>query len=178
MTRRVGLPLLVSLLALAATLAPGSPAVATTAGSSAVGTARPSSATALGPAEFGTRLLGWMNLRRARHGCHQFRPDAALALAAARHNDAMWEQNQLSHRLAGEADLGARISAAGYLRWRRLAENLAWGQTSPRAVFRAWVQSPGHRANLDDCRLRDVGIAVAFQGGRPWVTTDFGRHHR
>ena len=71
MTRRVGLPLLVSLLALAATLAPGSPAVATTAGSSAVGTARPSSATALGPAGrgpgFGAALRAeWLKLRTVR----------------------------------------------------------------------------------------------------------------
>ena len=99
-------------------------------------------------------------------------------LAATRHTSRMADQRELSHRLSGEADLASRITAAGYRNWRMLAENLAWGQASPRAVLRAWVHSPGHRANLDNCRLRDIGIGVEIRSGRPWVTADFGRHRR
>jgi uncharacterized protein YkwD len=87
----------------------------------------------------------------------------------------MADHRELSHQLPGEPDLATRVRLAGYTHWRLLAENLAWGQSSPRAVFRAWRSSAGHRANLDNCRLRHIGIGVLIRGGRPWVTADFGR---
>ena len=170
MTRRVGLPVLVCLVGLVAVL-PG-----TTAQATPVRGARTKVvATTLTPAEFGSRLLARINVRRSNQGCRQFRANAALGLAAQRHTDAMVARNQLSHRLTGEADLGTRFTRAGYTNWRIAAENLAWGQTGPRAVLRDWVASPGHRANLDNCRLRDIGIGVVIRNGRPWVTADFGR---
>ena len=75
-----------------------------------------------------------------------------------------------------EPAIDVRAVNAGYTNWRILAENLAWGQATPRAVFRDWMHSPGHRANLDNCRLRDVGYGVVIRNGRPWVTGDYGRH--
>ena len=131
--------------------------------------------TTLTAAQFESRLLTRINIRRAHHGCRALRLNAALQLAARRHSTLMSRDGQLSHRLAGEADLVTRVVQAGYTHWRIVAENLAWGQTSPRAVFLAWVRSAGHRANLDDCRLRDVGVGVVIRNGRPWVTADFGR---
>lgn len=125
---------------------------------------------------FASRLFARTNFRRVARGCRPLRLDPSLILAAQRHSDLMSSEADLSHRLAGEGDLVARDVAAGYTHWRILAENLAWGQPTPRAVFRAWLQSPEHRANLDNCRLRDVGFGVAITGGRPWVTADFGRH--
>ena len=125
---------------------------------------------------FEHRLLLRTNYRRALHGCRALRLNAALVHAARLHSTRMSYQGDLSHRLAGEGGLAERAVAAGYLNWRILAENLAWGQSTPRAVFRAWVASPGHRANLDNCALRDVGFGVVYSAGRPWVTADFGRH--
>jgi uncharacterized protein YkwD len=127
-------------------------------------------------ADFERRLFARTNARRAAHRCRPLRRDAALARAAHRHSALMLMRASLSHRVAGEDDLAVRVPAAGYRHWRVLAENLAWGQRTPRRLFRDWVASPSHRANLDDCRLRDVGIAVILDHGRPWVTADFGRH--
>jgi uncharacterized protein YkwD len=149
----------------------------TTASGSSAG---PGSAsyTTLGAGDFEARLFARTNKRRAARGCRPLRLDAALELAARRHSERMSSEGELSHRLADEAGLVERAVSAGYTHWRLLAENLAWGQSSPRAVFRDWVHSPGHRANLDNCRLRDVGVGVVIRGGRPWVTEDFGRHMR
>jgi uncharacterized protein YkwD len=121
------------------------------------------------------RLVNRINHRRVNHGCRAFRSNAALELAGDRHTQLMVADREVSHQLSGEAALGTRVTRAGYTHWRIVAENLAWGQSSPRAVFRAWVHSAGHRANLDNCRLRDIGIAVVLRSGRPWVTADFGR---
>jgi uncharacterized protein YkwD len=134
--------------------------------------------TSYSPGDFESRLLARTNTRRARHGCRPLRQNAALALAARLHSLRMAAQSELSHRLADEPGLEGRAVSAGYTNWRLLAENLAWGQSTPDAVFREWVHSAGHRANLDNCRLRDVGVSVVIQGGQPWVTQDFGRRHR
>jgi len=130
----------------------------------------------MSPTTFEARLFARANYRRSLHGCAPLRLDGHLLAAARLHSSRMSDSNNLSHRLAGEGDLAVRAVNAGYVRWRLLAENLAWGQSSPGMVFRAWVNSPEHRANLDNCRLRDVGFGVVIRGGRPWVTADFGRH--
>ena len=174
--RRAWLPVPVEFLCLAsaALAAPAAQAVP----APAAGGDSAARATGLSADEFEHRLFTRINNRRDRQGCRAFRLNSALGIAAARHTARMADQRELSHRLSGEADLASRITAAGYRNWRMLAENLAWGQASPRAVLRAWVRSPGHRANLDNCRLRDIGIGVEIRSGRPWVTADFGRHRR
>ena len=131
--------------------------------------------TMLSSDQFETRLFNRINHRRANHGCRAYRANSALGLASDRHSRLMVADDELSHLLRGEDSLGTRVRLAGYTHWRLVAENLAWGQSTPRAVFRAWVHSAAHRANLDNCRLRDIGISVVMQSGRPWVTVDFGR---
>lgn len=154
-------------------------AVGTPPGHAAVSTGPGSNlralSTTLTPAQFESRLFARTNARREARGCRTLRPNAALTLAAQRHSARMADSRELSHRLSGEAGLGTRVSRAGYTNWRIVAENLAWGQATPAEVFRAWIRSPGHRANIDNCRLRDLGIGVVLRGGRPWVTQDFGR---
>lgn len=171
MKRRVGLPVLLCLLGFTVGALPWQGAAAV-AGKDP--TARAAS-TSLSATQFENRLFARINTRRANHGCRQLRLSSALVLAARRHSTLMAARHELSHRLADEADLGARVTNAGYTHWRILAENLAWGQSTPRAVFRAWISSPGHRANLDNCRLRDLGVGVMISNGRPWVTADLGR---
>ena len=55
---------------------------------------------------------------------------SALGSAATAHSQLMVEQDSQSHQLSGEADLGSRIAASGYLitheiqpRFRRIAYN-------------------------------------------------------
>ena len=38
-------------------------------------------------------------------------------------------------------------------------ENVAAGQTTPRIVFDAWMNSPGHRSNIDEGRYTHMGFA-------------------
>lgn len=62
-------------------------------------------------------------------------------------------------------------------------ENLAWGtgsQGTVRAIFRAWMRSPGHRRNiLGDYSQLGLGMEVGTLAGRPeahvW-TQHFGSH--
>lgn len=70
----------------------------------------------------------------------------------------------LAERLAGYRAEGADV-----------AENLAWGQrelATARATVAGWMASEGHRANLLDPTMREVGVGVAPAGdAATWVVT-------
>lgn len=128
------------------------------------------------PTQFESRVLTRINEHRVNIGCRALRNNAALQLAARRHNAAMIRTNDLSHQLPGERSLVSRIVRAGYNPWRELAENLAWGGQTPAQTYQMWLHSAPHRRNMEDCGLRDAGVGVGYSQNRPWVTIDFGRH--
>ena len=71
----------------------------------------------------------------------------------------------------------SRIRDTTYLRgapgWS-VGENIASGSgtmATPSAIVDAWMESPGHRANLLSPCFRDVGIGIAAGT----YVTDFGR---
>lgn len=50
------------------------------------------------------------------------------------------------------------------------AENIAKGQKTPLAVFTAWMNSAGHRANILNPTYKHIGVAtIAMTGGPGWV---------
>lgn len=53
-------------------------------------------------------------------------------------------------------------------------ENIARGQADAAAVMEAWMNSPGHRANILNCDFKTLGVGVHLGSGGPWWTQDFG----
>jgi uncharacterized protein YkwD len=55
------------------------------------------------------------------------------------------------------------------------SENIAYGHETAREVMRAWINSPGHRRNIESrsWRYLGVGVAVSRRGGTFWAQ-DFG----
>jgi uncharacterized protein YkwD len=52
-------------------------------------------------------------------------------------------------------------------------ENVAYGQRDPQAVMVAWLNSPGHRANILNGRYSEIGVGVVMNGGTPYYTQVF-----
>ncbi|MBO9524218.1 MAG: hypothetical protein J7518_21985 [Nocardioidaceae bacterium] len=173
MLRRTWLPVLPVLLVLVGSAftpaadAQPSPSNTTTAGARS---------TAITTYDFEARLLTLTNQRRARVGCGAMVRNVPMVRAARGHSSRMAYARQLSHRLSGEAYFSTRIVRAGYTPWRILAENIAWGSPSPTIIFNSWMRSAMHRQNIDNCRLRDIGLGVSYGGGYAWVTMDLGHH--
>ena len=70
--------------------------------------------------------------------------------------------------------VGSRAGDGGY-DYLIVGENLAAGQHSPAEVVRAWMDSPGHRANILGEGYEEIGVAVRTGGeyGVYWVQ-EFG----
>ena len=108
-----------------------------------------------------------INLARAHRGLRPLRLNGRLTLAARRHSNDMVRRGYFSHwSLSGSTPL-SRIRRTGYLRGARrylVGENIAWGsgaRATPESIVRAWMRSPGHRANILRRRFRSVGVGIA-----------------
>ncbi|MDR3502479.1 MAG: CAP domain-containing protein [Legionella sp.] len=76
----------------------------------------------------------------------------------------------------GPADL-AKAAGYGYI---SIGENLAMGNfKDDKELVTAWMNSPGHRANILDKNFTEIGVAVGqgrFQGKQVWLAVqEFGR---
>ena len=117
-------------------------------------------------------VLALVNQERAAAGCGPVAADAALAAVARAHSADMRDRRYFSHDTPEGLDPFDRARAAGVSYAR--AENIAQGQPDPAAVMAAWMDSPGHRANILNCDLTRLGIGVAQGPGGPWWTQLFG----
>jgi uncharacterized protein YkwD len=105
-----------------------------------------------------------LNAERRRRGAPPLREERALRRAALAHSRAMVEGGFFAHEGPDGSDVRDRVRAAGYRGWRGpVAENLGFGtgsEASPAATVDAWMRSPGHRRNVLDRRLREIGIGI------------------
>lgn len=121
------------------------------------------------------RVLALTNRERVAHGCAPLRDRYALRRSSRIHTVRMARHETMSHQLPGEPRFTSRITRAGYRSWTLVAENVARGFDSAEGVVQAWMESPGHRRNILNCRLRDLGVGVVSSGGQLWWTQNFGR---
>jgi uncharacterized protein YkwD len=117
-------------------------------------------------------VLALVNTVRAGAGCGPLLHDEGLATVARGHSADMRDRGFFDHTNPDGRDPFDRAEAAGQTNAR--AENIAYGQPDPAAVMDAWMNSPGHRANILDCALRTLGTGVAEGPGGPWWTQLFG----
>ena len=96
--------------------------------------------------------------------------------AAQLHANQMASLGQMAHSLPGARypKPQDRLAAVGY-GLQAYAENVAYGQGSPTAAISAWMGSSGHRANILNPGLTQIGTAVANgSDGRPYWVQVFG----
>ena len=94
--------------------------------------------------------------------------DSQTLLAAATAKDQDMARCDYGHTACGQP-FDSEIKAKGYT-GRCYGENIAEGQQSPREVFVAWMNSPGHRANILGPQYRDLGVAeMSGSQGPLWV---------
>jgi hypothetical protein len=105
-----------------------------------------------------------INDLRASQGLSQLAVDPALVSVAADWTQHMASVNTLSHR-PNLADV-----APGD--WTKLGENVGYGSTVA-TLHTAFVNSPGHYANLVNPAYQYIGVSVVMAGSTMWVTENF-----
>ncbi|QCX79397.1 Cysteine-rich secretory protein family protein [Streptomyces sp. YIM 121038] len=118
------------------------------------------------------QVLALVNEERAKVGCRPVSADGRLAALAEGFSADMAERGFFSHTDPDGATPWDRAEKAGI---KDLGgENIARGQADAQAVMDAWMNSPGHRANILNCDYKTLGVGAHFAPGGPWWTQDFG----
>ncbi|MFI1365186.1 CAP domain-containing protein [Streptomyces griseochromogenes] len=117
-------------------------------------------------------VLKLVNEERAKVGCSPLAANSALSGLAESFSDDMAARDFFDHTDPDGATPWDRAAKAGITDLG--GENIARGQADAAAVMRAWMNSPGHRANILNCDFKTLGVGVHLGTGGPWWTQDFG----
>jgi uncharacterized protein YkwD len=108
-----------------------------------------------------------VNDERARFGEPALIEDTRLGDAATSHSRDMDARHYFEHVSPGGQTLLMRVRASGFIPGGRvgytLGENIAWGTLwlgTPRSIVKAWMGSPGHRANILNRSYRYTGVGI------------------
>ena len=107
-----------------------------------------------------------VNWARSRNSRARLARRASLGRAATLKGRQVASCHDFSHAPCG-VDPTAALRATGY-RYATFGENLyrgTWGKVSARDAVAAWLESPGHRANILGPGFRDVGAALVRAPG-------------
>ena len=114
-----------------------------------------------------------VNKTRAGYGLPQLAWANDLAAVARAHSRDMINRRFFDHTNPDGLSPFDRMRAAG-IRYKTAAENIAYGQRTPEAVMNAWMNSSGHRANILNANVKEIGVgAVADSSGTIYWTQEF-----
>ncbi len=106
---------------------------------------------------FEQEVIRLTNDARAGGGCAPLTHNDKLHAAALGHSVDMADNNYFSHTSQDGSTMTDRIERQGYA-WRSLAENIAAGYRTPASVVDGWMNSKGHRDNIMNCNLTEIGV--------------------
>jgi len=153
-----------------------------TAVASASGTSGrlPNSTSSNPTGDFAKRVVDLTNNFRLKNNLAPLTLNSKLTAVAQAYSKTMATQDFVAHQGLDGSQPWDRMTKGGY-KWSRAAENIAAGQTTPETVMQSWIDSPGHRANLLDPKLKEIGVGYFFLANdtgnvnyNAYWTQDFG----
>lgn len=118
---------------------------------------------------FEQQVFDLTNQQRVQNGLLPLTLNLTLNDVAEKHSQDMSTRNYFSHQGLDGSQPWDRMRAEGY-NYSRAAENIAFGQPTAQDVVNAWMNSPGHRQNILNPNLKDIG--VGYYSG--YWTQNFG----
>lgn len=116
--------------------------------------------------------LKWTNLQRTGNGLAPLIENAKLNSAASRKVQDMFNRQYFEHVSPDGKNVGDLVEGYGYA-YISVGENLALGNyKNDQELVQAWMDSPGHRANILSTKFTEVGVAVGkglFEGRQTWL---------
>lgn len=114
------------------------------------------------------KVLELVNQERAAQGLNPLAWADDLADVARAHSKDMEQRRFFDHMNPSGFSPFDRMENAG-ITYFMAAENIAAGQGTPAAVMESWMNSPGHRANILNPELKELGVGyVKAAEGAPY----------
>jgi len=117
-----------------------------------------------------SELINLINAERLSHGVGPVRVSNVLMQVARAHSQDMIDRDFFDHANPDGWGAGDRLDHAGY-NWMTYGENIGGGYTSPELMSNGWMNSSGHRANMLNPELAEIGVGYAAGGfyGHYWT---------
>lgn len=126
--------------------------------------------------DLASQVVDLVNRYRARKGLRTLRVSTSLAASSTWKSLHMAGNGYFAHD-----DPAPPVSRGAYQRAKDCGfngnawgENIAWGYATAQSVMNGWLNSPGHRVNIENPSFTSTGVGVASSGGRLYWTQSFG----
>ena len=104
-----------------------------------------------------------VNAERKKAGLSELKEDWQLSRVARYKSEDMQKNNYFSHTSPTYGSPFQMMKSFG-ISYRSAGENIARGQATPSAVVNAWMNSPGHRANILSPSFTHIGVGYEKRG--------------
>lgn len=106
-------------------------------------------------ATFAEQVVKLVNEERAKAGLNELTIDKNIESAAIVRAKEITQS--FSHTRPNGSNFSTVLKEQG-ISYRGAGENIAWGQTTPEEVMKAWMNSEGHRANILNSKFTKIGV--------------------
>jgi uncharacterized protein YkwD len=144
-----------------------------------VGNCTPESSWGTNRADYASQVVGLVNQHRQGMGLNTLAVSPTLTKAAQWKALHMAGYGYMAHNDPAPPVArtpGQRLEACGYpvsSAW--WGENIAYGYQTPSAVMNGWLNSPGHKANIENANYRAIGAGAAqAANGTMYWSQEFG----
>ena len=105
-------------------------------------------------------VIRLINVERTKRGLSALSTNWQLSRVARYKSQDMINKNYFSHTSPTYGSPFNMMESFG-LKFSAAAENIAYGQRTPQEVVTAWMNSPGHRANILSAAYTQTGVGAA-----------------
>ncbi len=124
-------------------------------------------ATTLNPEQ----IIYWTNKNRTDNNLKPLSENSLLTTAAQKKVDDMFLKQYFEHVSPSGVKPSDLVLSVGY-QYKVTGENLALGDfKDEKDLVDAWMNSPGHRANILNKDYTEIGVATSFENYQDWGTT-------
>ncbi|MGX9133990.1 CAP domain-containing protein [Rummeliibacillus sp. JY-2-4R] len=123
--------------------------------------------------QFEQKVIELTNAERAKAGLKALQADTKLMQSARLKSDDMAKNNYFDHTSPTYGSPFDQMKSLG-ISYKSAGENIAQGQRTPEEVVQAWMDSPGHRANIMNSSYTHIGVGYSANGNY-WTQQFIGK---
>ena len=115
-----------------------------------------------------SEVVRLVNIERAKKGLAPVKENWELSRVARYKSTDMKTKGYFDHYSPTYGSPFDMMKKFGF-KFYSAGENIAMGQRTPQEVMTAWMNSPGHRANILKADFKEIGVGLARDGSMYWT---------